>query len=279
MNLQESPNKKSKLAIIILIGLASLAPNWYFLKHKNHYTVTFADVSQGDSVVIRTPTNCTMVIDGGVPNLLTDQIKKYLPPTENKIDLMVLSHPHLDHMGGLIQLLNRYKVENIFTTGVKYGSSFYTEFERIQSRDKIETRYVKAHEQYYLCGLIIEIIYPHKILIGQELENVNNASIVLRLKIKDKWIYFSGDAELEAEEEIVKTDLNLESYIMKAGHHGSKTSNSLELLERVNPEYLVIQSGEGNSYGHPNIETLEKAEQLGIKIRRNDIEGSITFVF
>jgi beta-lactamase superfamily II metal-dependent hydrolase len=266
-----------KITLLLLLSLITLAPNFSFLTHAHDYTLKFIDIGQGDAVIIRTPTNCTMVVDGGPLNNLTDQIHKHLPATENKIDLMVLSHPHLDHMGGLIQLLNRYKVEHLFTTGVMYESSFYTEF--INRTKNTKVTYPKTNQTYNLCGIEIKVIYPIESLIGQTLKNVNDASIVLQLKIKDTKIYLSGDAEHEAEEEILGLNINLDADIMKAGHHGSRTSNSIEILNKVSPDYLIIQSGKGNSYNHPHYETIDKANQINAKVLRNDVEGTITFFF
>lgn len=266
-----------RLLALFLFTSSSVLLNLNFIVHANQFTLKFIDIGQGDAVLVRTPTNCTMFIDGGSLNNLTDQIHKHLPPTEQKIDLMVLTHPHLDHMGGLIQLLNRYQVENLFTTGVTYPSSFYNEFNRRIADTNVV--YPRMGEQYNLCGVIIDVIYPDKSLIGKEIDNVNNASIVLQLTIDNSKIYLSGDAEEEVEEEILEFDLDLKSDIMKAGHHGSETSNTKAMLNVVDPEVLVIQSGEGNQYDHPHYETIAKANELGIKVRRNDNEGTITFFF
>lgn len=266
-----------KTLLILLILTCSLIPNWNQIKHLGQYQVHFLDIGQGDSILIRTPSNCTIFIDGGPGNTLTDNLYKYLPATERKIDLMVLSHPHLDHMQGLINLLNRYQVDNLFTTGVPYQSSFYTEFTRLSAKTNIH--YPTTGQNYQLCGLEIQTIYPSKPMLATEIENVNNASIVLKIRIKDTWFYFSGDAEIEAETEIIEQDLNLKADIMKAGHHGSQTSNSLEMLQKVQPKELVIQSGEGNTYNHPHFKTIQSAYSLGIKVRRNDLEGTVSYYF
>lgn len=266
-----------KILLILLLFSLSLIPNWNQVKHLGQFQVHFLDIGQGDSILIRTPTNCTIFIDGGPGNTLTDNLYKYLPATERKIDLMVLSHPHLDHMQGLINLLNRYQVDNLFTTGVPYQSSFYTEFTRLSATTNVH--YPITGQNYQLCGLEIQIIYPIQPMLATEIENINNASIVMRIKIKDIWLYLPGDAEEEAEHEILGLGLDLKSDIMKAGHHGSQTSNSLEMLKAVQPKELVIQSGEGNTYNHPHFKTLQSAHALGIKVRRNDTEGTVSYYF
>lgn len=174
-------------------------------------------------------------------------------------------------------MIDRYEIENLFTTGVNYKSSFYKKFNQ-QIKD-INITYPKSGEHYNLCGVKIQVIYPDKSFISKEIDNVNNASIVLKLTMNNSAVYLPGDAEEEVEEEILNLDLDLRSEIMKAGHHGSETSNTKEMLEAVKPEYLVIQSGEGNQYNHPHMQTISSANELGIKVLRNDVEGTITFFF
>jgi len=269
----------SKTYILILLCLASLWMDYPFLPHLNQYKLQFLDVGQGDSILIRTPTNCTMLVDGGPGNKLTDSLYKSLPSLENTIDLLVLTHPHADHLDGLINILNRYEVKNIFTSGVTYHSSIYTEFNKILSQESAHIFYPLAEEEYTLCGLQIQIKYPLESLIGQEIENINNASLVMRVRIKDSWVYLNGDAEIEVENEILDSQQKIHSDIMKAGHHGSRTSNSWDILKAISPNELVIQSGLDNSYLHPHPETLRKADELGIKVRRNDIRGTISYYF
>ncbi len=253
--------------VIILLSVGTLQN----LRHLPGYKVHFLDIGQGDAVLLRTPTNCTMVIDGGPPNAMIDIIGKYLPPNERKIDLLVLTHPHLDHMGGLIQLLKRFEVERVFSTGVSYTGLAYREFKKLSP----VTDYVKAGEEYLLCGIKIKILYPSEQLHNQQFENVNDASIGMMLEIKGHKLLFTGD--LEDEDKLPEEELDAD--IMKAGHHGSRTSNSKTILERASPKYLVIQSGRGNDFGHPHSETLQKAHELGIEILRNDKQGTITFFF
>lgn len=268
-----------KVYIIIFLVLSSFWMDLQFIIHSNKFTLKFLDVGQGDAILIRTPSNCTVLIDGGPGNNLTDDLYKSLPVLENKIDLLVLSHPHADHLDGLIKILNRYKVESVFTTGIAYPSSSYQEFNRLLAISEAEVYYPVAGDFYALCGLEIEIKYPLESLIGSEINNLNNSSIVLRIKLGDTWVYLTGDAEQEVEAEIIESGQILRSDIMKAGHHGSRTSNSLEILKEVNPRELVIQSATDNQFSHPHPETLEKARSLGVKVKRNDIRGTITYYF
>lgn len=270
--------KKLKLLIPIVLITSTILPNLKFFIHQNEYKLHFVDIGQGDSILLRTPTNCVMAIDGGLPNKLTDRIANYLPATENQIDLLVITHPDLDHIGGAVQLLKRYKVKNVFLTGVHHSSATYKELLNQIELNNSKIHYVTSNDNFNLCGIQIEVLYPIKTLVGQEVPNLNDTSITLRLKIKDQYIFLSGDLE-ESEHELTKSNKDLKSDIMKAGHHGSRTSNSLELLEKIQPKYFVIQSGADNSYGHPHPEILQRLKQFSTEILRNDKRGTITFFF
>ena len=125
-----------------------------------------------------------------------------------------------------------------------------------------------------------DVIYPEKQILGKTFGNLNNSSIAIKIFYKGKTILLTGDLEAEAEEELIKSGIDLKADIFKAGHHGSKTSSTKAFLSRVKPEIVVIQSGQGNKFGHPNKETLENLEEIGVeKIYRNDLEGRVEFVF
>lgn len=259
------------------ISILLIVYDGHFLLNQQKFKLHFLNIGQGDAILMRSPTNCSILIDGGPPNTLVDSISKYLPPLQSKIDLVILTHPHMDHMGGLIQVLERYKVEKLWMTGVGYPSAAYDQFKSLVGN----VEYVTAASKYNLCGIKLEILFPFNIMLGEELENVNNSSIVLVATINDHQVWLSGDAELEEEAELLNAyDLsryNIE--IFKAGHHGSRTSSSAQLLDTLNPKIMVIQSGEGNTYLHPHPETLQKAFQRNIKVYRNDLNGTVTFFF
>ncbi|MEK7689425.1 MAG: MBL fold metallo-hydrolase, partial [Bdellovibrionota bacterium] len=140
----------------------------------------------------------------------------------------------------------------------------------------------EAERNFQFGSVTLDVLYPFETVQG-EIENVNNGSVVIRAVQGENEILLMGDAELEVEAELLAAwaagEFELAADTLKAGHHGSRTSSSLEFLKVVSPELMVISSGEGNDYGHPHEETLEKAEDLGIAVLRTDLEGTVSLIF
>lgn len=266
--------------IIIVIFLSCLL-DWSHFWNQGSFKVSFLNVEQGDAAIIRTPTNCTMLIDGGPKQELAKKIKKYVPLSERDIDLIVLTHPHLDHLAGILELEHRFNFKNIWLTGVDYNLLEYEQLLLQLDPNITNISYINNYAEYNMCGVKITILQPTNSQIGATIKNVNNSSIVLLIEIKDKKILFTGDAEIEQEAELIKeySETLPKLDILKAGHHGSKTSTTPELLEIVRPDYLVISAGKDNTYGHPHLETIKKADLYNIEILRTDQLDDINFFF
>ncbi len=253
------------ISFFLLLFLYSQIPD-------DSFHIYFLDVGQGDAIFIKTPENHQILIDGGPQNSVIEELTDILPFFDKSIDLVVLTHPHNDHISGLIHVLKRYDVDNVLITGVDHDSFYYQEFLHEISRSEI----VLAQNDYALMlgNVLLDIVYPMQQLTGESFSNLNNSSIVLSVKYGDKTILLTGDLEEE-----FQLSGNLEADILKVGHHGSKGSSSMDFLEKVMPEVAVIQVGDGNQFGHPHEETLKSLEKIGAKVYRNDLSGRIEFVF
>lgn len=246
--------------------------------------VDVLDIGQGDAVLVTTPEQHHILVDGGPDAAVLSELGAALPLGFRSLDLVVLTHPHLDHMAGLIPVLDRFEVGAILVGGAAYSGEAYDYFLQDLIHFHGPVYFAEAATDFKLGSVSIDVLYPFENEVGQEFEEVNNSSVVLRLSdAKGDAVLLTGDAEKEVEAELVAAweagDLELEADVLKAGHHGSDSSSTPEFLEAVSAKWMLISCGEGNSYGHPHAVTLEKAAALGMTVLRTDVEGRISVVF
>lgn len=250
------------------------------LASQNILKVNFLNVGQGDSVFIETPQMHQILIDGGPDSAVLEKLQKLMPLADRTIDLVILTHPEKDHMQGLIEVLQGYRVSYILWTGVVRDTPEYQKWtaaltEEQEQGAKIMT--VKSGQTIKAGKVKIDILNPFENLAGKELEDSNDSSIVSRLVFKENSFLFTGDISSQAEKDIVSREVNLQSEVLKVPHHGSKYSTSELFLEKIKPEIAVISVGK-NSYGHPTPETLQRLENFGIKVLRTDTNGDIKLI-
>jgi len=246
----------------------------------NKFRISFLDVGQGDSIFIRTPDDYTVLIDGGPSAGVLEELAEVMPIYSRTIDVLILSHPHADHVNGLTEITKRYNIKKAVITGADFYNAYYEKLLSLFNEKNIPVYFGYSKKDFKLGNdVYLDFIWPDKPITSEKFENVNNSSLALKVIYKDTVIFLGGDAEKEEEKEIIGTGYNLNADIFKAGHHGSKTATSEEFLSVINPKTVVIQSGKENSFGHPHKETLEKLFEKGIDIRRNDREGRVDFIF
>jgi competence protein ComEC len=241
--------------------------------------VHFFDVGQGDAIFIETPQSHQILIDGGPTSAILEKLGKEMPFWDRSIDLVILTHPERDHLAGLIEVLEKYKVENILWTGVVRDTAEFKEWQRLIQEEGAKIFIAKAGQKIITPQTFLEILYPFESLEGKEFRNSNNTSIVSKLKFNKNSFLFTGDIYKSAERKIIDefSEEILNSDILKVAHHGSKTSSSSEFLQIVSPEIAIIQVGK-NKYGHPHQEVLERLRKFGIKIQRTDKDGDIRII-
>ena len=278
-------NKKSRkkfLSVLILIVFCFNICNFFIIKRE--LKIYFVDVGQGDSTFIVTPKNETILIDGG-GSLGTDfdvgestLLPYILDRGYKKIDLMFVSHFDQDHIGGLFKILEELKVEKVCISKQEEDSENYQKFLNIVKEKNIQVLVVKIGDKIVLDkNLYFDILWPKDKQIEEN--KLNNNAIVMKLNYNNFSMMFTGDIEKKAEEEIIETYKNskiLESDILKVAHHGSKTSTTDEFLSRVKPKIALIGVGKDNMFNHPSNTTIEKLENMGIKIYRTDLNGEIS---
>ncbi|MGB9680675.1 MAG: ComEC/Rec2 family competence protein [Minisyncoccia bacterium] len=240
--------------------------------------VIFLNIGQGDAALIQTPAGQNILIDGGPDKKIIYKLDKYIPITNRKIDLMILTHPDPDHLNGLVEVLKRHQVNQVIYNGINDPDPTYLEWKKIIQEKQIpmtiidKKQILKINEQ-----IILEFIWPQKSLVGQSLKDDNYGSIVSKLIFNQIKFLFTADATKEVEDELIKINENLAADVLKVSHHGSKSSTSLEFLEKVRPKYAVISVGR-NNFGHPSFRVLRNLKKIGTQILRTDEKGDIIFI-
>jgi len=239
-------------------------------------TVKFLDVGQGDSILINTPNGRNIVVDGGPGTAVMERLGEETSFWLKNLDLIVLTHPDLDHLEGLLEIMKRYRVKQILLTGVNHKSELYKVFLKTLRSENTDIYLADPGQDWLLDqDVYLDILAPNISVALAEVENVNDSSIVAKLVYKDTSLLLSGDAEKNAEQEILLTDYDLGSDILKAGHHGSKTSSTVNYLNAVRPKDAIVMAGRDNQYNHPHLETVLKYDEMGIGWRTTKEEGTI----
>ncbi|MCI8688315.1 MAG: DNA internalization-related competence protein ComEC/Rec2 [Lawsonibacter sp.] len=239
--------------------------------------VTVLDVGQGQSVLVRTGDFFTLADCGGdCRDDPGDVAADYLQSLgRDSIDLLVVSHYHADHANGIPQLLNRIRVGEIALPDVEEDSPLRAEIISIAREKGIQLRFVREEKYQYSCGDVKRngeiTIFPPMTQAG----TANELGLTLLAAAGSANVLITGDMEREGELRLVETAGLPEVAVLVAGHHGSDTSNTLELLEAVKPSLALISVGQNNKYGHPGWDTLVRLEEIGADIYRTDLYGTI----
>lgn len=235
-------------------------------KISENLKVYFIDVGQADSILV-TSKDEAMLIDAGNNAEGTDVVDFIKEKGITKLDYVIGTHPHEDHIGGLDDVINAFDIENVILPDITTNTKTFEDvLDAIESKNleittpQIGYKFSMGESNCEIKSTIIDN------------SNLNLASIVIRLEFGETSFLFMGDAEEDNEEQTTWE----QTTVLKVGHHGSNTSSSLEFLKQVKPQIAVIMVGEDNSYGHPNKETLEKLEKINTQIYRTDENGTIT---
>jgi competence protein ComEC len=241
-----------------------------------HLKIYFLDVGQGDSALIRTPYGQNILVDGGPDDKAVKGLGKALPFYDKKIDLMILSHPHDDHYGGLIDVLKRYRVERVLWDEARGSGPLWDAYKEAVIKENAKVLVASAPQEINLgneCD--IEIIYPSEPFHDSVLKKPNDASIVFRLDCGGEKILFTGDAEQGIEKSLIDAKADIKSDLIKISHHGSDTGSTEEFLSAVGAPIGVISVGAKNKFGHPSLRTTNRLERAGIEYFRTDLAGTV----
>jgi competence protein ComEC len=269
------PIASSVVALLLVITVASRPDGLLHL--------TVLDIGQGDAILVEAPDGSTMLIDGGPdPELTLRRMGANLPFFARRIDVLVLSHPHQDHVAGLVDVLDRFRVGAIIHAGIPFENAAYDRLLADAAAAGVPVVLARSGQTLDLGGsTLATVLYPTTADAAMPLPegDINNGSVVLRLEMRGFSALLTGDAEAPVEGALVSRGLLSPVDVLKVGHHGSTSSTTPALLDATGPSVAIISSGEGNEYGHPAPETLSALESRpGTVVFRTDLQGDVEVV-
>jgi len=267
------------LALLVLVLLNGFVFTELYRVPKTELTVSFLDVGQGDAILVEGPTGIEMLIDGGKDRSVLLELPRVMGPLDRSIDVLVATHPDADHIGGLPGVLKRYSIARFFEPAKEGDTSTYESLEVAVDQERgITEGVLRTGMRIHLGGgAYADILHPEDNV--AQLRETNDASIMMRLVYGETEFMLTGDAPSWAEDRVVaRYGESLKSDVLKAGHHGSKTSTGPLFLAAVDPEIVVVSAGKDNSYGHPNVDVVARILESGAALVSTIDQGTITFV-
>lgn len=266
-------------ALVALLIVTTII--WYAVLREDrggNLTVSFLNIGQGDAIFIETPSGRQALIDGGPSRIVLRELGKVMPWYDRSIDVVIATHPDLDHIGGLVDVLARFGVGFIVESSVKDEEGTDAKaFEEAAARE--DARRLIAHRGHVIelgDGVRIEILSPDRALPNVD---TNLGCVVTRVVYGQTTFMLTCDAPQSIEEYLVALDgAALKSNVLKAGHHGSKTSSAPLFVGYVSPEFAIFSRGCDNRYGHPAPEVVERFKQYEIPTLDTCLDGRVTFV-
>jgi len=280
--------KVTRERILLLVLLAAVLAIWglALAGSSRHLTITVLDVGQGDSILVQSPSGKTLLIDGGGRE--GEQTKGYdvgkevvlpalLARGVRRIDALVITHPHEDHIGGLAAVVEQVPVGMVLDPMLDEQSPTYQELRRLLQARKIPVRRATEGQQINLGeGVGLEVLNPPDPRLSGDGADTNSNSVVMRLTYDGFSMLFAGDIERLAATRLARLGPAVQSTVLKVPHHGSADSVGTKFLATVRPALAAISVGRNNQFGHPSPETLEELKQARAVVMRTDEDGAIT---
>jgi competence protein ComEC len=266
------------IALVLLLAVVALA------RPDGRLHVTMLDIGQGDSILLEGPSGGRMLIDTGPdPDLELKRLDERIPAWDRRIDVVVLTHPHEDHVAGLALLLERYSVGTVVESGMVGRGPGDAAYRRVLAEQGRQTVTVAAGDTLSLDGIPLDVDWPLPGTVpsraSDDGKQVNDESVVLELHYGTRTMLFTGDMEEEIDPQLLARGLTDRLHppidVLKVAHHGSGTATTNALLDALQPRIALISVGAKNNYGHPAPSTLERLSDHGAEIYRTDLDGSI----
>ncbi len=239
--------------------------------------IWFLDVGQGDAIFIQAPNGNQILIDGGPDNKVLQELGQVMPFSDHSIDAVVLTHPHADHLRGLIEVLKNYEVGMVLENKIPCDSPECLEWDNVEQ--KLKTMQAEASQIVDLGNSAeLKVIYARQPdARANAAKNAHDYMLVTELEYGGESVLLTGDAEKNIEQILAKNP-DSQAQFLKVGHHGSKTSTTAQFLSAVKPKLAFLELGERNQYSFPHPEVIKRLEDLGIKYYRTDVSGTVELV-
>lgn len=277
----EQDNKYRKIYILLILVIILIVVNIFLIRLdlKNRargLTFVALDVGQGDALFVESPTGTQILVDGGSPRKILSELTLAMSPFDRHIDALIITNPDADHVGGFLEVLKNYKVDQVFEPGTTNDSRIYQNLKAELNKKNIPVTLLGKGMRLDLGGgAVIDVLFPDR---DVSFWDTNAGSAVVKLIYGNTSVLLTGDSTIETEKIILAEfpASGLKSDILKVGHHGSRSSSSNDFIKAVSPTYAVISSGRDNPYGHPHQEVVDDLILLGTKVFRTDLLGTIT---
>jgi len=262
--------KKLNVALTFILFFITVVPPNINAEAPPFMEVHFIDVGQGDSILVETPNDKTILIDGGLPKA-GNKVVSYLKKQKiEKIDLLIATHPDYDHIGGLIHVMKSFEVKQILDTGKIHLTRAFAKYAAEIRKQGIPKKVAKPNQRIQLdSDLTIQVLNAY-----QKDQSNNESSIVLKMTYNEMDFLFMGDATIKQEKKLMEK-YDIQSEIMKVAHHGSDTSTSLEFLREINPQIAILTFSVDNDYGHPVERVVENLDRIEANVYSTASFGDI----
>lgn len=258
------------LLLILLLSISSFGCNVNnnIVNNIDKLKIHYIDVGQADSELIQIDDKNILIDAGNNDNMTYDYLKTL---GIAKLDYIIVTHPHADHIGNMATIIKNFQVDNFYAPKASTTTKTFENMVNALKNKNLKMTVPKVGDSLTIGDAKLAFLAPN----SDKYEDLNNYSIVCKLKYGNTSFLFTGDAEDVSEGEILRKQLDIQADVLKVGHHGSHSSTTQEFLDKVNPTYAIISCGKDNDYGHPHKETLDKLNKKGVKVFRTDVSGTI----
>jgi competence protein ComEC len=257
--------------MVVLCALTSCTHSIANTLNPHILKVHYIDIGQGDSILVQI-NGKNLLIDSG-PTENSSKLISYLSKQNiQKLDYVVVTHPHEDHIGGMSEVIKKYKINSFYAPYVTTTTRAFSNMVKDLKKKELKINSAYAGVSLDLgSGVSCKMLAPN----STSYENLNDYSAVIKITYGNSKFLFMGDAQKLSEEEILQNNMDVSCDVLKIGHHGSSTASSKEFLDMAAPKIAVISCGKGNDYGHPHTATLNSLNSRNIKFYRTDIDGTV----